>query len=98
MSTLVAVVAGVGRGTGSSIALKFASKYPVVCLARNADSYNGVVDQINSRGGKAVGFQTDLTSSSSVNTTFDRITKEFGGNYGISVCSFLHLANHLDSV
>jgi NAD(P)-dependent dehydrogenase (short-subunit alcohol dehydrogenase family) len=84
-SRLVAVVAGVGRGTGSAIAHKFASQYPVVCLARNPESYEEVVSNINKNGGNAIGVTTDLSSAKSVKSSFDRLEMELGGDFGISV-------------
>lgn len=84
-SRLVAVVAGVGRGTGSAIAHKFASQYPVICLARNPESYEEVVSEINKSGGNAIGVKTDLSSAKSVKSSFDRLEKELGGDFGISV-------------
>lgn len=87
-SPLVAIVAGVGRGTGSAIALKFASQYSVVCLARNAENYNEVVSKINTTGGKAIGISTDLTSKDSVIRAFCEIEKEFGKEYGLAAAIF----------
>lgn len=84
-SRLVAVVAGVGRGTGAAIAHKFASQYPVVCLARNPESYEEVVSEINKSGGNAIGVTTDLSNAKSVKSSFDRLEKEFGGDFGVSV-------------
>ena len=50
-----AVVAGVGPGTGASVARRFGKEYPVFLLARNPDNYEATVKEINSNGGKAVG-------------------------------------------
>lgn len=85
MSKLVAVVAGVGPGTGAAVARKFASLYPVVLLARNPDNYDGVVKDINSSGGKAVGIPTDIADASSVKAAFAKIGDEFGADYGLAV-------------
>ncbi|KAJ9254095.1 hypothetical protein DTO207G8_3672 [Paecilomyces variotii] len=72
-----AIVAGVGSGTGASIARKFAKAYPVVLLSRNPTNYQPIVEEINAAGGKAVGFSTDLADLKSVQSTFDKIAKEF---------------------
>ncbi|KAJ9197396.1 hypothetical protein DTO164E3_5829 [Paecilomyces variotii] len=72
-----AIVAGVGSGTGASIARKFAKSYPVVLLSRNPTNYQPIVEEINAAGGKAVGFSTDLADLKSVQSTFDKIAKEF---------------------
>ncbi|KAJ9263657.1 hypothetical protein DTO212C5_7442 [Paecilomyces variotii] len=73
----IAIVAGVGSGTGASIARKFAKAYPVVLLSRNPTNYQPIVEEINAAGGKAVGFSTDLADLKSVQSTFDKIAKEF---------------------
>lgn len=72
-----AIVAGVGPGTGRSVALKFAEYYPVVLLARQPDSYNEVVAQINKTGGKAIGISADVTDESSLASALESITKQF---------------------
>jgi len=71
-----AIVAGVGPGTGRSVAVKFAKTYPVVLLARKPENYNDIVTEINKSGGYAVGISTDVADSNAVNTTFERIKKE----------------------
>lgn len=73
-----AVIAGVGAGTGRSVALKFAKAYPVALLARNPDNYDSIVQEINSSGGKAIGISTDVSSSASVKQAFQQIEKELG--------------------
>lgn len=62
---------------GASIARKFAKSYPVVLLSRNPTNYQPIVEEINAAGGKAVGFSTDLADLKSVQSTFDKIAKEF---------------------
>ncbi|KAB2576405.1 Short-chain dehydrogenase/reductase SDR [Lasiodiplodia theobromae] len=85
---LLAVVAGVGPGAGAAIARKFASQYPVVCLARKPESFNDVVAEINSSGGKALGIATDLSSSTSLQAAMATIGAEFGEGYGLSAAIF----------
>jgi len=72
-----AIVAGVGPGTGRSVALKFAEAYPVVLLARNPESYTDVVAQINKAGGRAIGIPADATDESSLVSAFEAISQEF---------------------
>jgi len=72
-----AIVAGVGPGTGRSVALRFAESYPVVLLARRPESYNDVVAQINKAGGRAIGISADATDESSLASAFESIKKEF---------------------
>jgi len=73
------IVAGVGAGTGRSVALKFAKTYPVVLLARNPANYEPIVKEIKAAGGQAIGISTDTSSASSVKSAFEEINKEFKG-------------------
>lgn len=77
-STAFAVVAGVGPGTGASVARKFAAAYPVALLARNPENYEFLVKEINEKGGKAIGISTDVSSSKSVKDAFSKIKEELG--------------------
>ncbi|KIW25894.1 uncharacterized protein PV07_09030 [Cladophialophora immunda] len=72
-----AIVAGIGPGTGRSVALRFAESYPVVLLSRQPESYKDVVAQINNAGGKAIGISTDATDQSSLNSALESVKKEF---------------------
>lgn len=76
MSKFFAIVAGVGAGTGRSVALKFAKTYPVVLLARKPESYNSIVDEIKKSGGQAIGISTDTSDPKSVASAFETIKKE----------------------
>ena len=78
-SKAFAVVAGVGPGTGAACARRFAASYPVALLARNPDNYEGLVQEINKSGGKAVGISTDVSSEDSVKAAFKKIDEEFKG-------------------
>jgi len=73
------IVAGVGAGTGRSVALKFAKTYPVVLLSRNPANYESIVKEIKASGGEAIGISTDTSSASSVKNAFAEIQKEFKG-------------------
>ena len=88
-SNLIAIIAGVGAGTGASVARKFAAAYPVVLLARNPDSFEGLAQEINSSGGKALGISTDISDSTSVKKAVEAIKKEFGSDVGAAVFSLL---------
>ncbi|KAJ5165873.1 Short-chain dehydrogenase/reductase SDR [Penicillium capsulatum] len=76
-SKALAIIAGVGPGTGASIARRFAKSYSVVLLARNPASYDPVVQEIKASGGQAIGISTDVADGNSVNSTFDQIAKQF---------------------
>ncbi|KAK5033499.1 hypothetical protein LTS07_003803 [Exophiala sideris] len=74
-----AVVAGVGPGTGASVARRFAKQYSVALLARNPSNYEPLVKEIESAGGKAVGISTDCADGKSVKSAFEQLKKEMGG-------------------
>ncbi|CZT45897.1 probable short chain dehydrogenase [Rhynchosporium secalis] len=78
-NSFYSIVAGVGAGTGRSVAIKFAQTYPVALLARNPANYESIVKEINAAGGKAIGISTDVSSQSSVTNAFAEIQKEFKG-------------------
>jgi NADP-dependent 3-hydroxy acid dehydrogenase YdfG len=86
-SKLITIVAGVGSGTGASIARKFAATYPVVLLARKTESYEGLAKEINENGGKAIGISTDVANSQSMRNAVEMIKKEFGADVGAAVRS-----------
>ncbi|KAJ5945655.1 Oxidoreductase short chain dehydrogenase/reductase family [Penicillium verhagenii] len=79
-SQAVAIIAGVGAGTGASIARRFAQSYNVVALARNPENYNGIVEEITASGGQAVGISADVSDSNSLNAAFAQIEKHFPGS------------------
>lgn len=76
-SKAFAIVAGVGPGTGAACARRFAKSYPVVLMARNPDNYEGLVQEINKSGGKAIGISTDVSSVESVDAAFEKIKAEY---------------------
>ncbi len=75
-----AIVAGVGPGTGASVARKFAAAYPVVCLSRTPASYEPLVKEINSAGGKAIGVSADVSNANSMKEAVKTIESEFGND------------------
>ncbi|KAL8749092.1 MAG: hypothetical protein Q9184_006940 [Pyrenodesmia sp. 2 TL-2023] len=80
MSSPFAIVAGVGPGTGATVARKFGAAYPVALLARNPANYEGAVEDIEAAGGKAIGIPTDVTDAKSVKDAVEAAQKEFGGD------------------
>ena len=78
-SKAFAVVAGVGPGTGASVARRFGKEYPVYLLARNPKNYEETVKEIQSAGGKATGISTDVTKAASVAAAFKQIEEELPG-------------------
>jgi len=87
-SKLIAIIAGVGPGTGAAVARKFAANYPVVLLSRSAENYNDLVKEINDKGGKAIGISTDVADAKSVQNAADVIKKEFGSEVGAAAAVF----------
>ncbi|KAK0104586.1 hypothetical protein ONS95_004872 [Cadophora gregata] len=77
-SKYYAIIAGVGAGTGRSVALKFAKTYPVVLLSRSPSSYESIVEEINKSGGSAHGFSADTSSSTAMTDTFAKIKNAIG--------------------
>ena len=75
----IAIVAGVGPGTGAAVARRFAKAYPIALLARSPANYESLVSEINGSGGNAIGISTDVSSEESVKAAFDRIKKEYAG-------------------
>ncbi|KAM5500141.1 hypothetical protein McaMca56_002949 [Microsporum canis] len=98
----IAVIAGVGPGTGASIARRFSRTYPVALLARNPKNYEGVIEDITSSGGQAIGIRADVSNASDVKQAFADIDKAFPGSLlaaaiynvggGLTVKPFLELS------
>ena len=74
----IAIIAGVGPGTGAALARKFGAKYPVALLARTPDSLSGLVREINEAGGRAVGVRADVSDQASMKAAMEQVRKEFG--------------------
>ncbi|KFY55379.1 hypothetical protein V497_07022 [Pseudogymnoascus sp. VKM F-4516 (FW-969)] len=76
-SNFYAIIAGVGAGTGRSLALKFSATYPTVfLLARSPESYESIVKEIKASGRNAIGISTDVASASSVSAALKTIAAE----------------------
>ena len=90
-SKLIAIIAGVGAGTGGAVAKKFAASYPVVLIARNPENYDPLVKEINESGGKAIGVSADISDAKSVKSVTDAIKKEFGDDVGAAVSTFYNI-------
>ncbi|KAK6723738.1 hypothetical protein QX201_002549 [Fusarium graminearum] len=79
--SLYAIIAGVGPGTGRSVALRFAQKYPVVLFARRPESYESTVADVEKAGGKAIGITADVADPASLKKAFDDINKQFPNSH-----------------
>ncbi|KAI4187534.1 MAG: hypothetical protein L6R41_002752 [Letrouitia leprolyta] len=85
MSSPFAIVAGVGPGTGATVARKFGAAYPVALLARNPANYEDAVKDIKAAGGKAIGVSTDVTDAKSVKNAVAEAQKVFGDKCAAAV-------------
>lgn len=75
----VAVVAGVGPGTGAALARAFAREgYAIGLLSRHAESSDPVAAEIHAKGGKAMFVPTDVTNRQSVNDAVAKIRAQLG--------------------
>ncbi|KAL9061295.1 MAG: hypothetical protein Q9162_000169 [Coniocarpon cinnabarinum] len=89
----IAVIAGIGPGTGASVARRFAKSYPVALLARSAGSYEPLVQEINSSGGKAYGFSADVSDAASVKRAFESIKKEMSNGGEVTAAAAIFNAS-----
>ncbi|MCJ1236480.1 hypothetical protein MMC14_004461 [Varicellaria rhodocarpa] len=83
-SPLLAVIAGVGPGTGAAVARKFAQSYSVVLLARSPKNFEPLVEEINKAGGHAIGISADVADEESMKSAFEKIKGE-GKGLAVSV-------------
>jgi NAD(P)-dependent dehydrogenase (short-subunit alcohol dehydrogenase family) len=75
----VAIIAGVGPGTGAALARAFAKEdYAVGLLSRRAESSTPVADEIRARGGKALVVPCDVTNRQSVQAAVGEIRNKLG--------------------
>lgn len=78
-TTGVAIVAGVGPGTGAALARAFAREgYTVGLLSRHAESSDPVAAEIHASGGRTFFVPTDVTKRQSVNDAVATIRSQFG--------------------
>lgn len=49
-------------------------------MARNADNYNSLIDEIKASGGKAIGVAADVSRPDSMLSAFETIKKETKGS------------------
>ena len=80
-----AIVAGVGPGTGATVARKFGAAYPIALCARSPSNYEDAVNDINKTGGKAIGVEMDVSDEGSVEKAIEKVKGEFGGECAAAV-------------
>ncbi|PUU78437.1 hypothetical protein B9Z19DRAFT_1048518 [Tuber borchii] len=76
----LAIIAGVGAGTGLSIARRFAQGYNVIVLSRSSASIDPVISAVEASGGTAYGISTDVSSEASVTAAFNAIKAKYPGS------------------
>ena len=74
----VAVVVGVGAGTGASLARRFGREYAVAIMARKADYLRALGDEIRSAGGVALETPADVGNGGQVAAAFATIRDQLG--------------------
>ncbi|MCH8181452.1 MAG: SDR family NAD(P)-dependent oxidoreductase [Proteobacteria bacterium] len=70
----VCLITGVGPGTGSALARRFAEGYRVALLARNAERLEALAGELEG----AVAFPCDVADEAQLSATVDRIRHEMG--------------------
>ncbi|MFC7189891.1 SDR family oxidoreductase [Halocatena marina] len=76
----VVLVTGGGTGIGKAVALAFADHgADVAVVSRNMDHLTPVVEEIESRGGRAYATTVDVREYESVDTMTETVVEEFGG-------------------
>ena len=75
MSKKIALITGVGPGTGSSIARRFSDGgYKVAMIARDKERLKSLEDELED----SKGYSCELRNSEYLNSTVDNIIKDFG--------------------
>jgi len=74
----VAVVIGVGPGTGAALARRFAREYAVAINARSADYLRELADEIRAGGGDAIAIPADVGNPAQIASAFARVRSELG--------------------
>jgi NAD(P)-dependent dehydrogenase (short-subunit alcohol dehydrogenase family) len=72
-------ITGASSGLGRGMALEFASQGATVAVsARRMDELNTVVQEIESKGGKAKAYFCDVLDPKTIETCVDQILSDFG--------------------
>jgi NAD(P)-dependent dehydrogenase (short-subunit alcohol dehydrogenase family) len=74
----VAVVVGVGPGTGAALARRFAKEYAVALIARNAAYLRELAGEIRAAGGSALEAPADAGNVAQVGAAFAAIREQVG--------------------
>jgi enoyl-[acyl-carrier protein] reductase III len=76
-----ALITGAARGFGKAIALRLADEGAeiVVNYRRSMSDAQAVVDEINSKGGRAIAVRADVGKEAALDRMFATVKQEFGG-------------------
>lgn len=74
----VAVVVGVGPGTGAALARRFAREYAVALIARNAEYLRELAGELRAAGFHAVEAPADIGDAAQVRSAFAAIREKLG--------------------
>lgn len=93
----VCIITGAGKGIGAAAAYKFAEEGGIVAVCDiDMESVNQVVDEIQSKGGKAHGFKVDVTNTDDIEAMVQTLKETYGrvdvlvNNAGIIMDAQLH--------
>ncbi|GAA0880484.1 SDR family oxidoreductase [Algoriphagus jejuensis] len=96
-------ITGASSGLGKGMALEFASKGATVALAaRRIDLMNRLVEEIESKGGKAKAYFCDVLDAKSIETCVSQVVSDFGrldiavANAGYGVVGKIEELNEAD--
>lgn len=75
----VALITGASYGMGQSMAELFSEEGAALAItARHKDQLQAVVDNIRSKGGRAIGIVADISSKEDTKRVFEEVLKEYG--------------------
>src|SRR5215831_2120309 len=74
----VAAVVGVGPGLGAALARRFAQKYAVAIIARNAEYLQSLAKDIGAAGGHVLAVPADMSDRAQVEAAFASIRARLG--------------------
>lgn len=79
MADKACIVVGAGDATGGAVARRFAREGFVVCpVRRRAESLAGLVEEIETAGGRAVAFGRDARKEEEVQSLFEEVEADIG--------------------
>ena len=75
----VVIITGAGKGIGKVAAQQFSDLgATVILMARTTSEVKAAANEINTRGGNALGLTTDISNAASVQLSVDRVIAEYG--------------------